>query len=118
TKMRPALLAHDFSPTHAVRPIVFRFDGIGRERLEEAWPARSGLELGVGIEQRLAASGALVHPLVVIVDIGAGERALSALLAHHLVLLRRQLLPPLGVGLFDGSLSVHCELLSVARGRW
>src|SRR5579884_757417 len=68
-------------------------------RNPEARPARPRVELLVRAEQRLAAAGAAVGALVLGVGVLAGERSLRALLAQHVVLLRRELRPPLRVRL-------------------
>ena len=39
--------------------------------------------------------------VALLVNVAAGERPLGSLLAQHVVLLRRQLLAPLGLGLLD-----------------
>src|SRR5205823_3717157 len=76
-------------------------DGLGDGGLVEARPAGAGLELGVRVEQRRATTRAVVHPVVLDVDVLAGERRLGGLLAQHRVLVGRELLTPLLVGLLD-----------------
>ena len=71
------------------------------ERLREARPAASRIELALGVEERLAAGTAPICAVRVLVPVLPGEGALRPLLAHHVVLLGRQLLPPLGVGFLD-----------------
>src|SRR5262245_7032592 len=83
-----------------------------RRRLVEAGPTGARVELGAGVEQRLAATDAFVHAIVVVVPVLAGEGAFGAVLAGHAVLLRRQLLAPLlirlaGSGGLKGRLAVH-----------
>src|SRR5262249_18410460 len=72
-----------------------------RQRRPVARPARPRVELLVGAEQRLAAARAAVGPLVLAVRVLPGEGSLGALLAQHVILLRRERRPPLGIGLLD-----------------
>ena len=67
------------------------------ERREEARPAGAALELAVGDEQRLAAADAGERPGALLVQQRAGAGPLGAVLAQHLVLLRRQLRAPFRV---------------------
>src|SRR4051812_44236965 len=99
--MSAAALADDLGPAHPVRRVVPDLDRLGELRLGEARPARAGVELRLGVEQLRAAGGAAVDAVLVVVPVLAGERALGALLAQHLVLLGRELLAPLGVGLLN-----------------
>src|SRR5687768_16077462 len=69
--------------------------------LVEAGPARPGVELRARREQHGAAAGAAVGPVVVVVDVLAGEGPLGARPAQYLVLLGREFLAPLLVGLVD-----------------
>src|SRR5674476_879669 len=59
-----------------------KFDS-GCGRLGEARPAAAGIELGVGFEQGLAAAGAGVSALAVLMLVFAGKRPLGRLLAQH-----------------------------------
>src|SRR5207247_205456 len=99
--MAVAVRAQDFSADHAVADIALLVDMAVHGRRGEARPAAAGIELGVGFEQRLAAAGAGISALAVLVLILAGERPLGRLLAQHGVLHRRQLLAPLGFALDD-----------------
>ena len=78
---------------------VFSSTASASSGLEEARPAGARLELRVGREQRRAAAHAHVGAVVVAVPVLAGERPLGAGLAGDLVLLGRQPLTPLVVGL-------------------
>ncbi len=69
------------------------------DRLVEARPAGAGIELGLGAEERQAAAGAHEGAGARLVVERAGERPLGAPLPQDAVLLRRQLLAPLRVGL-------------------
>src|SRR5690606_24276908 len=86
---------------HAQRGVGL-FADIGRiERLEVAGPAATGIELGVGGEQRGAAAHTTVNAMLAGVPIASGERALGAFLALDRVFFRRQFRTPLGVDLFN-----------------
>src|SRR5689334_1499263 len=93
--------AANFCPHHPVRGVGVNLDRLGGGGLVEARPAGTGLELRVRAEERRSAPGTVVHAVVLHVPVPAGERPLSPLAAKDLVLLRRQLLAPLGVGLLD-----------------
>src|ERR1039458_3223609 len=92
--MRVAFRAQHFGPIREKRAIGLRLDVLRRDRLIEARPSRAGFELGVGAEQRVAAADASIKTLVVILGVQVLERALGALFARDLVLLRGQLFAP------------------------
>src|SRR5439155_14439371 len=86
---------------HAVAAVLEQLD-VGRVgRLGEARPARARFALRVRAEQLRTAAGAAVGAVVVVVYVGAGERALGRAVAQHLVGLGGQLGAPLLVGLGD-----------------
>src|SRR5580700_1845574 len=60
------------------------------ERRREARPAGAAVELRAGVEQRLAAAGAVIDPGAVLLVERARPGALGAVLAQHAVLLGRQ----------------------------
>src|SRR5205085_410651 len=70
-------------------------------RSEERRPAAPGVVLCLGGEELGAAAGAAVRPVLEDVVVLAAERPLRALVAEHVVLLARQLGPPLLLGLLD-----------------
>ena len=88
------MLADDLGAPHEEAVVGAQLDVLEVGRLGEAGPAGAGVELGVGGEQLGAAADAAVHAVVLLVPVGAGEGALGAGLAGHLVLLGRQLLAP------------------------
>src|SRR3954453_6948877 len=100
-EMAAAVATAHLGTNHPVRAVGVHLDVLGEGRLEEARPARARFELGVGAEQSCAATGAVVHAIFLDIPILAGERALGALAAQHFVLLRRELLAPLGVRLLN-----------------
>src|SRR6185312_13928934 len=86
-------------------------------RLVEARPARAGIELGRGIEHRRAAADAGIRAVIVMVPELAGEGALGAVLARHLVLLGSQLFPPFGIVFFDLVLGLRIHLAHLLTTR-
>src|SRR5438874_10721426 len=99
-----ALGAGDLGADHEKAAVLVLLDRGALRRLVEAGPAAVGVELGRRREQLGPAARAPVGALGVGVPVLAGERALGALLSEHVVLLRRQLLPPLGVRLLNSLL--------------
>src|SRR5919106_1264277 len=93
--------AHHFGPHHAVAPVLLGDDAVEARGLHEARPAGARVVLRLRAEELRAAAGAAIDPRLLRVDVFAGERALRALAPQHLVLLRRELRAPLGVGLLD-----------------
>src|SRR6185312_3890792 len=91
--------AGGFDAPHAESPVFMLFDGVRGDGVVEAGPAAAGVELGLRLEQRSIAGGAVVQAIGVVVGQGAGEGTLRALFAHHVVLLRRELGAPFGVSL-------------------
>src|SRR6185369_5910971 len=71
------------------------------DRRPKARATRTGLELGVRTEQRVATARAAVDALVVVLVIFAGKRTLGAFLAGDGELLGSQLLFPLLIGFDD-----------------
>ena len=71
------------------------------ERLEETGPAGAALEFRTRLEQRVVTGHAEKRARTLLVQQGTCPRPLGAVLAQHVVLLGRQLLPPLFFGLDD-----------------
>src|SRR5690348_5500686 len=90
-----AALARHFRAHHAVGLVHVLLDLRLRSRLGEARPAAARVELLARAEQFLAAAGAAIRALGMVVPILAGESALGPLLAQHVVLLGRQALAPI-----------------------
>src|SRR5580704_12166311 len=99
-EMAAAAAAVNFGTQHAEGTVLRLAHGI-LERLVEARPAGAAFELGVGGEQRQVAAGACEGALAMLLQQRARARPLGALLAQDLVLLRRELRAPLGVGFLD-----------------
>src|SRR5438067_9981934 len=96
--MRLAFRAHHLGAAHQPGVVGLGLDVLLLRRRVVRRPAGAGIELGVRAEELGAAAHAAVHALVVVVPVLAAERLLGALLARHVVLHRRELLAPLGVG--------------------
>ena len=95
--MPAAVRAMVFGAFHEQAAIALGFEGIVNAR-KETGPARSAVKFHVGLEEGLAASGADKGALAMLVVQRAGETSLSAFLAQHVILLRRQTCAPLLVG--------------------
>src|SRR3979409_1710689 len=98
--MAAAAAAVNFGPQHPKGAVFGLADGIV-ERLIKTRPAGAALEFRLRGEQRQVAAGAGEDTLAVFLEQRARTRALGALLAQDLILLRRQLRAPFRVGLFD-----------------
>src|SRR6516225_285393 len=96
-----AVRAQDFGPHHAVTMVGLFVDMTLHRWLREARPAAAGIELGVGLEQRLPATGADICAGALLMLVFARERPLGRLFAQDRVLHWRQFLAPLGLALFD-----------------
>ena len=68
---------------------------------EETWPSGPRIELGIGAEQQIATADAVIGAVVVLVPVLPGKSALGTGATRYLVLLRSELLLPLGVRLLD-----------------
>src|SRR3954447_16065420 len=98
--MAAAAPAMNFGAQHAEGAVPGLADRVF-QRLPETWPAGAALEFGVRGKQRQVAAGASENALAMFLQQRARPRTLGALLAQDLVLLRRQLRAPFGVGLLD-----------------
>lgn len=96
-----AASAQNLRPPHAVADVGVGGDVFLRNGLEEAGPARAGIELGVGGEERQVAADAGVDAGLLVIIEGSAEGAFGPLAARDLVLFLGQLRPPLLVGLDD-----------------
>jgi hypothetical protein len=110
-----AFTAHDFSPAHAVGVVCFGFDILFGDWLVKAGPAGSGLIFGIGVEQLVAACGALIYAGLFGLVILAREWTFRPFHSAHLKLLGRQLLFPFLVGLLNFVFHLAIVLQSVER---
>src|SRR5581483_11360681 len=98
-EVRGAAAAQHFVAHHAIARVALDLDVVFVNGLRKARPAGARIELGVRAEQLQSTADADVLALLVIVPVLAGESALGAVVAGDFVLLRRQFLPPLFLGL-------------------
>src|SRR4051794_41800331 len=87
--------AHDFRADHEVRAVLAGLDGLAEHRVGEARPAGAGLGLRLGAEQRVAAAGAPVDAVALLVDVLAGPRPLRGGVAQGVVPVGVEFLPAL-----------------------
>src|SRR5215813_13757479 len=87
----------------AQQPALVRpeLDRLLAGRLDEARPASTGGELGVGAEQLIPAARAAVGAGALGVEVSPGEGLLGVAPAQHVILLAGQFLPPLLLGFAD-----------------
>src|SRR5271165_2612111 len=83
---------HPVTPVHGVLDLALVLGGV------KAWPSASRVELGLGVEQLVAAADTEINALVMEIPVLAGECALGAFFARDLVLLGSQQLSPFLVG--------------------
>src|SRR5262245_52598396 len=114
-EMPAAAAAADFGAVHHQRLVVERFDGRVIDWLVNARQASAAFELGLGVEQLLAASGADVDAVFVVVPVLSGERTLGAGFAEDVVRLGVELFLPLGVGLLERVLACRGGLVRSRR---
>src|SRR3984893_5002474 len=99
TEMAAATAAVNFGAGHPEGPVFGLPDGV-LERLVKTWPAGAAFEFRLRGEQRQVTAGAGEDALAMLLEQRARTRALGALLAQDLILLRRQLRAPFRIGLF------------------
>src|SRR5260370_3987528 len=99
-EMAAAAAAIYLGAHHAVAAIDRGLDR-ARLRIVEARPAGAAVEFSLRHEQRLPAPGARERAGAFLIIERAASRGLGAVLAHHLVLFRREQAAPLLVGVGD-----------------
>src|ERR1700730_2216299 len=99
--MGAAAAAHNLRPLHAEPPVHRVLDLALVLGGVKARPSAARIELGLGVEQFVAATDAQVNALVMEIPILAGKCALGALFARDLVLLWGEKVFPFLVGLDD-----------------
>ncbi|OEI67484.1 hypothetical protein Cus16_2922 [Curtobacterium sp. ER1/6] len=114
--MRAAVRAADLGADHAEGLVLDELHGLGVDRLVERGPAAAGVELRAALEELLAARRTRVDAGALLVEQLTGPRTLGPGLPEHGVLVRGELLAPLGVGLVD--VVRHCFLLLPVEARW
>src|SRR6185295_11695026 len=93
--------ARHLGPDHAVRGVGRGLDRLSEHGVGEAGPTGARLELGVRVEQGVAAAGAAIHAVALLIDVLARPRALGGLVAKDLVCGGVELLAPLLLCLLD-----------------
>src|SRR5688500_14927158 len=96
-QMPIASRAQNFHSAHTIAVVCLGPNGVFRSRLEERGPAGAAIELGVRLERRQVAAGAVVDAGLVVVEEGTTKGCFRALLAKDLVLVWGQPLLPLCV---------------------
>src|SRR5690606_11773957 len=98
--MPAAPAAVNLGPRHEETAVGRRFH-CAVQRLPEAWPSASAVELGLRGEERQPAARAPENALPMLIVERAGPCALGTMLAQHPKLLGIQRAPPLGLVLLD-----------------
>src|SRR5262245_847320 len=108
-EMRIARRAADLGAAHEPRAILVLTHGARRGRCPETGPAGAGLEFGIRRESRRAAAHAFERAVALFAVERMREGRLGAVLAGDAVLLGREQLSPLLVGLadFSGAARMH-----------
>src|SRR5258707_4630553 len=111
-----AARAKNLRAVHAVTAVGVGDDVLGGNRLEETRPAGAGIEFGFRGEQRQSAADAIINAGLVVVVESAAKSRFGALGAGNFILIGRQLLLPLGIGLdYLRAWSLWQELALVIR---
>src|SRR5947207_164443 len=100
TEMAAATAAVNFGAQHSEGAVFGLADGVF-ERLVKTRPAGAAFEFRLRGEQRQVAAGAGEDALAMLLEQRARTRTLGAVLTQDLILLRRQLRAPFGIGLFN-----------------
>ena len=99
-KMRITRFAHNFSSLHEEAAICLRLDVLLIYWRPKTRPSRARIELGIWAKQVVAATDALVNPLLMIVPVKSREWCFSSFLSSNLELLGSEQLLPFFLGLF------------------
>src|ERR1700737_2005032 len=87
--------------SHAIAGVGMLADVLAVGGGKETRPSRSRIKFCFRAKEQCATADAMVRPIVVFVPVLAGKSALGAAAAGYLILLRGELLLPLGFGLGD-----------------
>src|SRR6266404_3725201 len=101
SQMRIAAGTARLGASHAITGVSVFADVLAVGGGKEARPSGSRIKFRLRAKEQCATADAVVRPVVVFVPILSGESALGAATAGHLILLRGELLLPLGFGLGD-----------------
>src|SRR5271165_2620603 len=100
-QMRIAFSARHCRSDHAITRVSDAANVFGRDRLPEAWPAGSRIELRLRVEQGIVAANTAVEALVVQVPILSRVGDFGVGVAGYFKSARSQLLPPFVFGFDD-----------------
>jgi len=100
-QVRLTAAAQHLGAHHEMAAVGFHFNGVLSERLPIAGPAGAGVIFAVGAKQFSPAGRAAIDPGGLVSGVFTGEGSLGALLSQDVILFRRQLRPPFGVGFDD-----------------
>ena len=98
-EMAAATRTEDFGTDHAVAEITLLIDMALDGRTGETRPAAAGVELGIGLKQRLPATGADIGARPMLMLVFARERPFGRLLAQYGILHGCQFFAPLCLAL-------------------
>jgi hypothetical protein len=87
--------ANYLDPLHSETGVITQLDIALTDHVPETGPARSGMELGIGREQVVAAGGANVHAILFGIDVFTSKRPFCPRFAQDMVLVIAELLSPL-----------------------
>src|SRR5262245_41791676 len=96
-----ATRAIDLCPVHTEGDVSMQGDIFFGDGLIETRPTGSGLKLRLRIEERCSTTDTIVYSVGMTTRVFTRESALRALAPRHFELLRRQLLAPFRIALFD-----------------
>src|SRR5579863_448400 len=97
-EMGSASITEDLGSSHESAFVYFGPDPLRGERLPEAGPSCSRVELGVGAEEGISAADTLIGTALLAIVIGSSKSPLRSFFTGDSVLLRRQPLFPFLVG--------------------
>lgn len=97
-EMGITVLTTNLGPIHAMTVISMMGYGIDIDKGIKAGPAATGIKLGFRFEKGRTTTDTGVGTVILLVDIGPGERRFGASLAGYIELLFSQLLSPLSFG--------------------
>ena len=100
-QMAVAPCAPRLGATHSIAGIAMFANMTTIYWLSKTWPARAGVIFVGAVEQVEPAAAATIGAIGLVVVISAGKCALGACLAQDMILLRRKLFAPFGLGKGD-----------------
>src|SRR5258708_708973 len=116
-QMRSALTVHYFPSFHAIAVVFDQSDCIRANGSKEAGPSGMGIEFGIGTEYRLQGGCRVIDAFLIKMVILPCTSSFCSLLPEYIILIRSELLFPLGIGMdygvggfgsSDGRVRVFC----------